>query len=95
MPTDCAAWPAIAREFVESLGLGFNVLTTQIESHDWQAELYADVARFNRILHNREGLRVAVIVNDMSEINIDAQLLREGGAALRRTDETLVDFSNG
>ena len=49
----------------------------------------------NRILHNREGLRVAVIVNDMSEINIDAQLLREGGAALRRTDETLVEFSNG
>ncbi|WP_016902059.1 GTP-binding protein, partial [Xanthomonas arboricola] len=49
----------------------------------------------NRILHNRDGLRVAVIVNDMSEVNIDAQLLREGGAALRRTEETLVEFSNG
>ncbi|TGS14914.1 GTP-binding protein, partial [Mesorhizobium sp. M1C.F.Ca.ET.187.01.1.1] len=38
---------------------------------------------------------VAVIVNDMSEVNIDAQLLREGGAELRRTEETLVEFSNG
>ncbi|MFL6099258.1 MAG: adenylosuccinate lyase [Actinomycetales bacterium] len=47
-----ADWPAISREFVESLGLQWNPLTTQIESHDWQAELYADVARFNRILHN-------------------------------------------
>ena len=49
----------------------------------------------NQILRNREGLRVAVIVNDMSEVNIDAQLLREGGAELRRTEETLVEFSNG
>lgn len=49
----------------------------------------------NRILHNRDGLRVAVIVNDMSEVNIDAQLVRDGGAALRRTEETLVEFSNG
>ncbi|GAB3047599.1 GTP-binding protein [Stenotrophomonas tumulicola] len=49
----------------------------------------------NQILRNREGLRVAVIVNDMSEVNIDAQLLREGGAALSRTEETLVEFSNG
>ncbi|GMA21212.1 adenylosuccinate lyase [Arsenicicoccus piscis] len=47
-----ADWPAISRGFVESLGLVWNPLTTQIESHDWQAELYADVARFNRILHN-------------------------------------------
>ncbi len=47
-----ADWQAIAREFVEGLGLTWNPLTTQIESHDWQAELYADVARFNRILHN-------------------------------------------
>lgn len=49
----------------------------------------------NRLLNNRDGLRVAVIVNDMSEVNIDAQLVRDGGAALSRTDETLVEFSNG
>ncbi|MCH8611546.1 adenylosuccinate lyase [Arsenicicoccus dermatophilus] len=47
-----ADWQAISRAFVEGLGLTWNPLTTQIESHDWQAELYADVARFNRILHN-------------------------------------------
>jgi adenylosuccinate lyase len=47
-----ANWPAVSREFVEHLGLTWNPLTTQIESHDWQAEVYADVARFNRILHN-------------------------------------------
>jgi adenylosuccinate lyase len=45
-------WLAVSRSFVEGLGLTWNPLTTQIESHDWQAELYADVARFNRILHN-------------------------------------------
>ncbi|MDR6892154.1 adenylosuccinate lyase [Falsarthrobacter nasiphocae] len=45
-------WQEISRTFVEGLGLTWNPLTTQIESHDWQAELYADVARFNRILHN-------------------------------------------
>ena len=44
-------WEATSRAFVESLGLQWNPLTTQIESHDWQAELYADLARFNRILH--------------------------------------------
>ncbi len=49
----------------------------------------------NNVLRNREGRRVAVIVNDMSEINIDAALVREGGAALSRTEETLVEFSNG
>ncbi|HHU09151.1 MAG TPA: adenylosuccinate lyase [Intrasporangiaceae bacterium] len=47
-----ADWPAISRSFVEGLGLQWNPLTTQIESHDWQAELYADLARFNRVLHN-------------------------------------------
>lgn len=47
-----ADWPAITRDFITSLGLTWNPLTTQIESHDWQAELYADIARFNRILHN-------------------------------------------
>ena len=49
----------------------------------------------NRILNNRDGLKVAVIVNDMSEVNIDADLLREGGAELSQTDETLVEMSNG
>jgi len=47
-----ADWTELSRTFVERLGLDWNPLTTQIESHDWQAELYADVARFNRILHN-------------------------------------------
>ena len=47
-----ADWQEVSRSFVEGLGLTWNPLTTQIESHDWQAELYADVARFNRILHN-------------------------------------------
>ena len=47
-----ANWPELAQELVESLGLKFNPLTTQIESHDWQAELYSAVAHFNRVLHN-------------------------------------------
>src|SRR6478736_4890166 len=47
-----ADWEHVAKSFVEGLGLTWNPLTTQIESHDWQAELYADVARFNRVLHN-------------------------------------------
>jgi adenylosuccinate lyase len=47
-----ADWTAISREFVESLGLTWNPLTTQIESHDWQAEIYGKVAHANRILHN-------------------------------------------
>ncbi|MGO4104037.1 adenylosuccinate lyase [Leifsonia sp. YAF41] len=47
-----ADWPTISREFVESLGLDWNPLTTQIESHDWQAELYTRVSHANRVLHN-------------------------------------------
>jgi adenylosuccinate lyase len=47
-----ANWPELAQELVESLGLKLNPLTTQIESHDWQAELYTAVAHFNRVLHN-------------------------------------------
>lgn len=49
----------------------------------------------NHILHNREGRRVAVIVNDMSEVNIDAGLVARGGSELSRTDEKLVEMSNG
>ncbi|MBW9113776.1 GTP-binding protein [Rhizobium cauense] len=49
----------------------------------------------NHVLRNREGRRVAVIVNDMSEINIDAELVRGGGANLSRTNETLVELTNG
>ena len=49
----------------------------------------------NHVLNNSEGRRVAVIVNDMSEVNIDADLVREGGAELSRTVEKLFEMTNG
>jgi G3E family GTPase len=49
----------------------------------------------NHVLNNREGKKVAVIVNDMSEVNIDASLVQNGGASLSRTEEKLVEMSNG
>jgi len=52
-------------------------------------------ALLNHVLKNRENRRVAVIVNDMSEINIDVELVERGGAALSRTEEALVEMSNG
>ncbi|MGL4630745.1 MAG: GTP-binding protein [Leadbetterella sp.] len=48
----------------------------------------------NHVLHNKEGLKVAVIVNDMSEVNIDAQLIAKENT-LSRTEEKLVEMSNG
>ncbi|SFD77424.1 GTPase, G3E family [Paenibacillus catalpae] len=48
----------------------------------------------NHVLNNRQGMKVAVIVNDLSEVNIDAALIKEGGG-LSRTDEKLVEMSNG
>ncbi|MBR7559833.1 GTP-binding protein, partial [Mycobacterium tuberculosis] len=52
----------------------------------------------NHVLANREGKRVAVIVNDLSDVNIDAQLVGDGKASsaqLSRTDERMVELSNG
>lgn len=48
----------------------------------------------NHVLHNRDGMKVAVIVNDMSEINIDAEFIKNGGG-ISRTDEKVVEMSNG
>lgn len=48
----------------------------------------------NHILNNRHGLKVAVIVNDLGEVNVDAGLIKDGGA-LSRTEEKLVEMSNG
>jgi len=50
--SDTIDWVSESKIFVEGLGLEFNPLTTQIESHDWQAELYSAIVHFNRILHN-------------------------------------------
>ncbi|TMW72747.1 GTP-binding protein [Alteribacter natronophilus] len=47
----------------------------------------------NHLLQNREGIRIAVIVNDMSEVNVDAELVEKGG--FKRTEEKLVEMSNG
>ncbi|MFM7296385.1 MAG: GTP-binding protein, partial [Planctomycetota bacterium] len=49
----------------------------------------------NHVLRNREGRRVAVIVNDMSEVNVDAKVVGSRDAALSRTEERLVEMHNG
>lgn len=49
----------------------------------------------NRLLTNQDGIRVAVIVNDMAEVNIDAQLVRQNGGSITHQDASLVELSNG
>ena len=49
----------------------------------------------NHVLNNRQGLRVALIVNDMSDINIDSQLVKGGEATLNRAEEKLIELSSG
>ena len=68
-----ADWQQVARSFVEGLGLTWNPLTTQIESHDWQAELYADVARAGRIAHNLATDAWTYISMDYFHQNLAAQ----------------------
>jgi G3E family GTPase len=49
----------------------------------------------NHILANRDGLKIAVIANDMSEVNVDTQLMKNGRASLSRVDKRLVEMQNG
>lgn len=68
-----AGWDKISRDFVEGLGLDWNPLTTQIEAHDWQADLYADVSHFNHIAHNFATDMWTYISMDYFHQNLAAQ----------------------
>jgi hypothetical protein len=57
--------------------------------------ILAPRTRMNHILANRDGPKVAVIVYDMSEVNVDAQRMKSGSASLSRVDERRVDMQNG
>ena len=89
-----ADWPALSREFVEGLGLTWNPLTTQIESHDWQAELYDRVAarqphpaqpgdrrvdlHLDGVLHADPGRRCHRVVDDAAQDQPDPVRERRG-----------------
>ncbi|MDT3766647.1 adenylosuccinate lyase [Gleimia hominis] len=66
-------WLAVTKEFVGSLGLEWNPLTTQIESYDWQADLYAHVAHYNRVAHNLATDAWTYISMDYFHQNLQAQ----------------------
>ena len=68
-----ADWPALSRAFVEGLGLVWNPLTTQIEPHDWQADLFSDVVHANRIAHNLATDMWTYISLDYFHQNLAAQ----------------------
>jgi hypothetical protein len=79
-------------------------MTNRFDAHD-RTQAGHPTLRFSRrkgrrrfsttFLANRDGLKVAVIVNDMSEVNVDAQLMKNGGASLSHVDERFVEMQNG
>lgn len=73
---------------------GGDASSVTFQQPEFSAQGDGKTTLLNHILKNREGRKIAVIVNDMSEVNIDKDLVAEGGG-LSRTDEKLVELSNG
>jgi CobW/HypB/UreG, nucleotide-binding domain len=78
-------------------GRGQSFSSRSIRSDDEPLDAHdrTQAAGLNHILANRDGLKVAVIVHDMSEVNVDAQLMKNGSASLSRVDERLVEMQSG